>query len=121
MLCATPRARATRGWTLDARGTAQFSSSGGQTDLMLKHSKTTVQNRPTAFPVKLRAFFLVALCAGTLITRAEVPGAEKLLPDDTLVVLSVPDWQKAKSAYNEFPMSQLWHDPSMKAFTDKFG
>lgn len=79
-----------------------------------------VANRPNSTLMKLKALFLATLCASALLARADVPGAEKLLPDDTLAMISVPDWQKARSAYAEFPMSQLWKDPAMKPFTDKF-
>lgn len=70
--------------------------------------------------MKLKATFLTVWLGMTLLATAEVPSAEKLLPDDTLIVLTAPDWDKAKSAYASAPMAQLWQDPAMQAFTDKF-
>ncbi len=70
---------------------------------------------------KLQASLLTALLGCTLLaTAAEVPPAEKLLPDDTLGLITTPDWDKVKSAYHEFPAAQMWNDPAMKPFTDKF-
>lgn len=52
--------------------------------------------------------------------RAAVPPAEKLLPADTLVVLTVPDWDKAFAAAKDLSFAQLWRDAAMKPFTEKF-
>ena len=46
--------------------------------------------------------------------------AEKLLSDDTLILLTVPDWTKAKDIFNKSPQGQFWNDPAMKPFRDKF-
>lgn len=50
---------------------------------------------------------------------AATPPAEKLLPADTLIVLTVPDWDKAAAAAKDFSLAQLWRDPAMKPFADK--
>lgn len=55
-----------------------------------------------------------------LPVRAAIPPAEKLLPADTLVVLTVPDWDKTAAAAKDFSLAQLWRDPAMKPFTEKF-
>lgn len=55
-----------------------------------------------------------------LPVRAAVPPAEKLLPADTLVVFTIPDWDKAFAAAKDFSFAQLWNDPAMKPFTYKF-
>ncbi len=60
------------------------------------------------------------LCGWTFAAGAAVLPAEKLLPADTLGLVTVPDWDKARVAYGDFPMAQLWRDPAMKPFTDKF-
>ena len=49
-----------------------------------------------------------------------VPPAEKLLPPDTLFLLTVPDWDGATAAAKDFPLVQMWNDPAMKPFTYKF-
>jgi len=69
----------------------------------------------------LRNFIFISLF-GTLINTvsAETPPAYKLLPKDTLVVLTVPNFQSAKAAYASTPWFKLWSDPSMIPFRDKF-
>lgn len=49
---------------------------------------------------------------------AAAPSPEQLLPSDTLAVLTVPDWDKAKAFYDKAPQAQLWRDPSLKPFRD---
>ena len=51
---------------------------------------------------------------------ASVPPPEKLLPADTLGMFAIPDYAKAHSLWSQWPSSQLWADPAMKAFKDKF-
>jgi len=51
--------------------------------------------------------------------RAAVPPPEKLLPADTLAVITVPDYAKARAAYENNASRQLWRDPAMKPFTEK--
>ena len=66
---------------------------------------------------------LASLCAALVLAlpaSAAVPPAEKLLPADTLVVLTIPDFDKASAAAKEFAFAQLWNDPAMKPFTYKF-
>lgn len=67
--------------------------------------------------------YLVSLfIVGTLLNSvsAETPPAFKLLPRDTLAVITVPDFQSAKASYSESSWVQLWKDPSMVPFRDKF-
>ena len=63
---------------------------------------------------------LAALFCLTFNGSAAVPPAEKLLSDDTLILLTVPDWTKAKDIFNKSPQGQFWNDPAMKPFRDKF-
>jgi hypothetical protein len=51
---------------------------------------------------------------------AAVPPAEQLLPPDTLVMWCVPDWSKVAAAQKESPVCQLWRDPALQPFRDKF-
>ena len=51
---------------------------------------------------------------------ATVPPAEKLLPADTLAFLTVPDSNLARTNFSNSALGQLWNDPSMKAFKEKF-
>ena len=45
---------------------------------------------------------------------------EKLLPDDTLVMVTTPDFTKARETYRNSAQTQLWDDPAMKPFKEKF-
>lgn len=64
---------------------------------------------------------VLILCAGLSgPTPAAVLPAEKLLPSDTLFVLGAPDWSQIRTFYAKSPHSQLWSDPALKAFKDKF-
>ena len=63
---------------------------------------------------------LVALFCLNFHGGAAVLPAEKLLPDDTLVMFTIPDFVKAREVYSTSPQGQFWSDPSMKAFKDKF-
>ena len=76
----------------------------------------------TVHPMKFirsLASLYVAL-ALALPAFAAVPPAEKLLPADTLAVVTVPDWDQAAAAAKDFSLAQLWRDPAMKPFVEKF-
>ncbi len=60
---------------------------------------------------------LLLLVSGS---RAAIPAPEKLLPADTLVMVTAPDFLKLKEIIKKSPQSQLWNDPAMKPFRDKF-
>ncbi len=47
---------------------------------------------------------------------AAVPPAEKLLPPETLFVLSAPDWTRLMATLRQAPQARLWNDPAMKPF-----
>ncbi|MEQ2008183.1 MAG: DUF3352 domain-containing protein [Limisphaerales bacterium] len=72
--------------------------------------------------MKLNSVRLVAALALALVLpgTAAVPPAEKLLPADTLVVLTIPDWDMAAAGAKDIPFARLWRDPAMKQFTEKF-
>ena len=65
------------------------------------------------------------VAAGILLLQlagspAAIPPAEKILPDDTLVLFSVPDFAKVREIYKNSSQSRFWNDPAMKPFKDKF-
>ena len=70
--------------------------------------------------VRLYTITCTALLLGTFTAAAAVPPAEKLLPSDTLFVISAPDWTKLREVYRKSPQSQFWDDPAMKPFREKF-
>src|SRR5438105_7444694 len=49
-----------------------------------------------------------------------VPAPDKLLSDDALVVLTVPDFAKLREFYLKSPQRMFWNDPAMKEFHDNF-
>jgi hypothetical protein len=69
-----------------------------------------------------RLAFLAAawVCLGLNSHAAPIPAPEKLLPDDTLVMMTVPDYAKMRVISLTSPQTQLWNDPALKAFKDKF-
>jgi hypothetical protein len=67
--------------------------------------------------------FSATLAAGlTLATpvRAAIPPAENLLPADTLLLISVPDFSILRAASQQSPQCLFWNDTAMKPFHDKF-
>lgn len=54
------------------------------------------------------------------LARAAIPPVEKLLPADTLVLATVPEFAKATDGARQLPLVRLWNDPAMKPFRDKF-
>ncbi|MDB6122686.1 MAG: hypothetical protein JWQ71_1679 [Pedosphaera sp.] len=68
---------------------------------------------------KILTVLTTLVCLALSATAAILP-AEKVLPDDTLFMFTIPDFMKAKDIYSNSPQGQLWSDPSLKAFKDKF-
>src|SRR5712672_3592446 len=66
----------------------------------------------------LALFF--GLAFGAYAAAAAVPSPEKLLSDDTLLVVTAPDFSKLRETFKSSPQSQLWNDPAMKAFREHF-
>ena len=70
-----------------------------------------------------RELFALAILAALLFARganAAIPPAEQLLPVDTLLAFSAPDWGQLRTAYQKSAPTQLWNDAAMKPFRDKF-
>jgi len=62
----------------------------------------------------------VTLLAPAASLWAAIPPAENLLPKDTLLVLTVPDFAALRSDAHQSPQWLFWNDPAMKPFRDKF-
>jgi len=62
---------------------------------------------------------LALLCLASAVSAA-VPPAEKILPADTLAVITVPDSTKLREVSKNSPAGQLWNDPAMRPIKDKF-
>src|SRR5712664_310110 len=54
-------------------------------------------------------FLLIALACHA---AAPVPPPERLLPDDTLVLVTAPDFTRLRQVLKTSPQSQLWNDPA---------
>jgi hypothetical protein len=63
---------------------------------------------------------LLALAGICLQGRAAVLPPEKLLPKDTVLVVTAPDWPKAWSFLTNCSYGRLWQDPALRSFEDKF-
>src|SRR5712671_607552 len=69
---------------------------------------------------KLRLALVAGFLSAAWCVGAAIPPAEKLLPDDTLILVSVPDFTKLRDVYKSAPQFAFWADPAMKPFKDKF-
>jgi hypothetical protein len=63
---------------------------------------------------------LLTAAVGAFSLTAAVPPAPQLFPNDTIVLLTVPDWAASKATLGSAPMGRLWADPVMKPFRDDF-
>jgi len=68
---------------------------------------------------KRLCLFLASLCCW-LPLRAAVPPPDKLLPKDTVLVVTAPDWDSGWKFLTGTPYGRLWQDPALKPFRDKF-
>ena len=74
-------------------------------------------------PQRPAVFFSATLAALLTLTspvRAAIPPAENLLPADTLLLITVPDFSTLRAAGKQSPQWLFWNDPAMKPFHDKF-
>jgi hypothetical protein len=76
------------------------------------------QTKLLSFRMKFRLLFAALFAACSL--RAAVPPPAQLFPQDTLALVSVPDWTVARATAEAGNYGQLWADPVMKPFRDKF-
>jgi hypothetical protein len=65
------------------------------------------------------AFFAVVLTSIRAVF-ADIPPAENLLPADTFVFFTIPDFDGLRAAGKVSPQLMFWNDPAMKPFRDKF-
>lgn len=71
--------------------------------------------------MKQVALVLVAILGlPAAVIGQSVPPADKLLPADTLGVITVPDMAAARRLFNQSPQMQLWRDPALAPFVNKF-
>jgi hypothetical protein len=68
----------------------------------------------------VRRICIAAVLTFAISLRAAIPPAEKLLPADTLFLVTAPDCAALRAALDRSPQWLLWNDPAMKPFHDKF-
>lgn len=68
----------------------------------------------------MKHFCLTVALTAVLAAGAAVPPPPQLFPQDSLLLLTVPDWTAAQSSVSGAPLGKLWADPAMKPFRDKF-
>ena len=73
-----------------------------------------------AISAKWRIFGLVALLWLAFSALGAAPTTEKLLPEDTLFLMTAPDYAKLRDIFSKMPQVQFWNDPAMKPFREKF-
>jgi hypothetical protein len=52
-------------------------------------------------------------------TAAAVPAPERLLPADTMLLATLPDWETAATGWQQNPLHRFWNDPAMGPFREK--
>lgn len=66
-----------------------------------------------------RSLPILLLICTLLCARAAVPAPEALLSSDTLGLLTIPDYIKARGVWSQWPSARLWNDPALKPFREK--
>ena len=67
-----------------------------------------------------RKVFIAFAALATTHVQAAIPPAEKILPADTLFVVSIPDCTKLSDILAKSSPWRFWNDLAMKPFHDKF-
>jgi hypothetical protein len=70
--------------------------------------------------MQIRLLALLAFLPGLLGAGAATLPPQKLLPANTLLLVTMPDSTNGWRFVTNSSMARLWRDPAMKAFTDKF-
>ena len=76
--------------------------------------------RVSGFGFALLALQISVLLVVALTAGAATPAPEQILPDDTLILLTVPDCGKLHEIWQGSPRNRFWNDPAMKPLHDKF-
>ena len=71
-------------------------------------------------PHPLFLLLTAAFLSLTLTSGAAIPAPEQLLPEDTLILLTAPNYARLHQISQQAPKYRLWNDPAMKPLKDKF-
>ena len=95
---------------------------GGESNHLrcVKNSMSYMNHTRLGRLIQIHRLAWLTLALGTVGVFGALPSAEKLLPPDTLFVVSAPDWMQLRNVYKKSPQSQFWDDPAMKPFREKF-
>ncbi|MGB9602790.1 MAG: hypothetical protein ACPMAG_08365, partial [Limisphaerales bacterium] len=63
---------------------------------------------------------IVFLLVWSMVFKVFAQGVEKLLPSETVLLITIPDWNKNKEVWEKHPQAQLFKDPSLQAAKEKF-
>jgi hypothetical protein len=67
-----------------------------------------------------RILLLLAFAGFCFQSRAVVPPPERLLPKDTVLLVTAPDWPKAWAFVTNSQYGRLWQDPAVRPFRENF-
>jgi hypothetical protein len=67
-----------------------------------------------------RSLAAASLLCLAFAAGAAAPPAEQLLPDDTLAVVTAPDFPRLRAICQRSPRSRLWNDPALRPLREKF-
>ncbi len=88
--------------------------------VMPSHKRRTSQKRRDAARATVFLLLMLAAALASAVSPgAAIPPAEKLLPQETLVVITAPDWTKLSAIYRRSAYGQFWNDPAMKPIKDR--
>ena len=71
-------------------------------------------------PLRTRAVLLGVVLGWSWGGSAATPAPEQLLGAETLMVLSIPNWTRAREHFDQSATGRLYADPVMKSHKDKF-
>src|ERR1044071_683860 len=79
------------------------------------HRKRNFRKWPALYWLNLSIFLGIGLPSSP-----PTPAAEELLPQDTLLMVTAPDFRRIREIFKASPESQLWNDSAMRPFKEKF-
>jgi hypothetical protein len=88
--------------------------------IMIMTSSATRPQSVRRYRTIRNGFSAILLFLCFAVQAASIPSPDKLLSDDTLVVVTIPDFAKLREFYRKSPQRKFWNDPAMKEVHDNF-